>query len=317
MKAFHSICGLILCVALAGCDGDADQTWQGYVEGEYVLVAAPDSGWLTQTAVKNGQSVEPGDLLFTLEDTREQAGHDMAVARLAESQARLENLTKGRRAEEVSVIDQQIRAAEANLRFASSEQDRQMKLAKTDASARRRFEEARAIRATAAARLSELQAQRDVALLPARDDEIAAAQAAVAASRAQLAEAGWRLDQRRIKARVGGVIEDTLRRAGEFVPAGGVVISMLPPENVKLRFFVPETSLAALQPGKTVTVSCDSCPDELAAAVSFISSEAEFTPPVIYSVGNREKLLFLVEATPSVYGSYFRPGLPVDVRLTP
>ncbi|MGK2871800.1 MAG: HlyD family secretion protein, partial [Alphaproteobacteria bacterium] len=151
MKAFHLICGLILCVALTGCDGAADQTWQGYVEGEYVLVAAPDSGWLTQTAVKNGQNVKQGDLLFTLEDTREQAGRDMAVARLAESQARLENLTKGRRAEEVSVIDQQIRAAEANLRFASSEQDRQMKLAKTDASARRRFEEARAVRATAAA----------------------------------------------------------------------------------------------------------------------------------------------------------------------
>lgn len=317
MKSFHSICGLILCLALPGCGAPSEQTWQGYVEGEYVLAAAPDSGWLTQVNVKNGQNVAEGDVLFVLEAVREQAARDAAAARLDEAKARLDNLTKGRRAEELSLFDPQIGAAEANLRFASAEYNRQRQLAKTDASARRKLEEARAVQRTAAARLEELRLSRNVALLPARDDEIAAAQAAAAASRAQLAEADWRLEQRTIKARSGGVVEDTIRREGEFVAAGGVVISLLPPENVKLRFFVPETQLAQLRLGKTVTVNCDSCPENQTAAVSFISSEAEFTPPVIFSVGNREKLVYLVEAKPSAYGTYFRPGLPIDVRIAP
>ncbi|MEQ1888201.1 MAG: HlyD family efflux transporter periplasmic adaptor subunit [Alphaproteobacteria bacterium] len=317
MKIAHIFRLLSLPLLLSGCGRTDDQTWQGYVEGEYVLVAAPEGGWLTKVAVVNGQTVNQGDPLFDLEASREQAGQDAAAARVAEAAARLENLTKGKRAEELTVIDEQIRAADANLRFATAELDRQQKLSKSDASARRRFEEARSVRAMAAAKLGELKAQRNVALLPARDDEIAAAQAAAAASRAQLAEAAWRLDQRRIIARAGGVIEDTLRRTGEFVPAGGAVISLLPPENLKLRFFAPEAQLAQLQVGKSVAFRCDSCPANLTAVVSFISSEAEFTPPVIYSKTNRNKLVFLVEAKPSVYGAYLRPGLPVDVQAAP
>ncbi len=317
MKNIHSICSLIIIAMLSGCGDAGDQSYQGYVEGEYVLIAAPDRGWLTQLAVENGQHVKEGDLLFVLEATREQAGHDAAAARVAEATARLENLTKGRRIEEITVIDQQIKAAEANVSFAAAEYQRQRQLVKTDVGARRKLEEARAAQRTAAARVAEIKAQRGVALLPARDDEIAAARAAAAASHAQLAEADWRLDQRRIRARVAGVVENTLRRTGELVPAGGAVVSLLPPENVKLRFFVPEMQIAELRLGKSVAVSCDSCPDNLTASISFISNEAEFTPPVIYSVGNREKFVFMVEAKPSAYGSYFRPGLPVDVRLSP
>ena len=317
MNKAHIFRLLSLSLMLSGCGKTEDQAWQGYVEGEYVLAAALEGGWVTRIAVENGQTVREGDRLFDLEASREQAGQDAAAARVAEAAARLENLTKGKRTEEVSVIDEQIRAAGANLRFAAAELDRQQKLSKTDATARRRFEEARSVRAMADARLGELKAQRSVALLPARDDEIAAAQAAAAASRAQLAEAAWRLDQRRISARVGGVIEDTMRRTGEFVPAGGAVISLLPPENLKLRFFVPEARLADFTIGKSVAFTCDSCPGNLTAVVSFISSEAEFTPPVIYSKTNRDKLVFLIEAKPSVYGAYLRPGLPVDVRAAP
>lgn len=317
MRMTFIFCTLILSPPLAGCGDAGNQAYQGYVEGEYVLIAAPDSGWLTRIAVTSGQRVSEGDLLFSLEDTRERAGRDAAFARLTEAAARLDNLLKGRRPEEISVIDQQIMAADANVRFAAAEYARQQQLAKTDVGARRKLEETRAAQRAAAARLEELRAQRGVALLPGREDEITAAKAAAAASQAQLAEAGYRLDQRTARARVGGVIEDIVRREGELVPAGGVVIAMLPPANVKLRFFIPETALAAFSLGKSVTIRCDSCPDNLTAKISFISSEAEFTPPVIYSVGNREKLVFLIEAKPSVYGAYLRPGLPVDVRLQP
>lgn len=317
MRRIYLFCLLMIAPALAGCGDASDQTWQGYVEGEYVLVAAPESGWLTEVKVANGQNVKEGDELFVLDPVREQAARDAAAARLAEANARLDNLSKGRRAEELSVFDPQISAAEANLRFASAEYDRQQQLAKTDASARRMLEQARAAQRTAAARLEELRLSRNVANLPAREDEIAAAAAFVEASKAQLAEAEWRLEQRRVRARVSGMVEDIMRRAGEFVPAGGAVVSLLPPQNVKLRFFVPETRLAELRPGQSVAVSCDACPDGLSASISFISSQAEFTPPVIYSRENREKLVYMIEAKPSVPGDYLRPGLPVDVRIAP
>lgn len=317
MNKARTLFCLASAMALFACGDDGVRRYQGYVEGEYVIVAAPDSGWLIQLAVEAGQQVKVGDVLFVLEDTREQAGMDAAQARLDEARARLENLEKGRRTEEVSLFDPQITAAEANLRFASAEYERQQKLAKADASARRKVEETRALQRTAAARLDELRLSRNVALLPAREDEIAAARAAVAAAGAQLREAEWRLDQRRIKARVAGMVEDLVRRAGEFAPANGGVVSLLPPENIKIRFFVPETALANMKPGNSVVIHCDSCPENSGGKISFISSEAEFTPPVIYSVDNREKLVFMIEAKPSAYGSYFRPGLPVDVSLPP
>lgn len=318
MNISPAICVLVAgALVLSGCGENKGESWQGYVEGEYVVVAAPGGGWLTGLAVQRGQYVKIGDPLFELDDTHERAMRAAAEAQLAETSARLENLTKGKRAEEVAVIDEQIRAAEANLRFAATERNRQQQLAKTDAGIRRRLDETRETLNAMSARVRELKAQREVARLPARGDEIAAANAAVAASRAQLAEAQFQLRQRHVTARIAGAVEDTLRRQGEYVAANSAIVSILPPQNIKIRFFAPETALAGLRLNQLVGIGCDACPQNLTARISFISSEAEFTPPVIYSIGNREKLVFLVEAKPSSASEILRPGLPVDVRPQP
>jgi HlyD family secretion protein len=112
-------------------------------------------------------------------------------------------------------------------------------------------------------------------------------------------------------------VEDRLRRPGEWVEAGGVVLSLLPPENVKVRFFVPEPLLGAMRVGQRVGLRCDGCPDDLSGTVRFIAPEAEYTPPVLYSVESRAKLVFMVEAWPDP-GTALHPGQPVDVdpRLT-
>jgi HlyD family secretion protein len=107
---------------------------------------------------------------------------------------------------------------------------------------------------------------------------------------------------------------DTLYRVGEVVPAGQPVIEMLPPENVKLRFHVPETAVARLAFDQTVAIACDGCPAGLTATISYIASEAEFTPPVIFSRQERAKLVFVVEALPTAPAPALRPGLPVEVR---
>lgn len=306
---------LLAAVSLTACSNEADRTYQGYVEGEFVLVGTSDGGWLESVAVQRGAQVKKGDVLFTLDSTRELAQRDAAAARLNEAQSRLDNLLKGKRVEEMAVIDEQIKEANANLNFATAELERQQRLVKTNVGAMRSLEQARSSQSAATARVRELQNQRNVANLPARPDEIDAARAMVKAAQASLAEAEWSLAQRQISARVDGTIEDTVRRAGEFVPPSAAVISMLPPENIIVRFFVPETLVSRMRLGQGVTIGCDGCPENVAAQVSFIAKESEFTPPVIYSVDNREKLLFLVEARPATPIAALRPGLPVDVSL--
>jgi len=287
---------------------------QGYAEGEQVRVAAPVEGELVSLAVERGAVVAAGAPLFTLDPTVERAARDEALAALRRAEADLADLRKGAREPELAAIDAQRAQAEADLRLAEQRLRRQQELVATNAAARDRLDEAAAAAEHGRARVSQLAADRAVALLPGRDDRVAGAEAQVEAARATLARTERRLVEIAPVAPAAARVEDTHFRPGERVPAGRPVVSLLPAENVKLRFFVPEPQLARLWPGKEVAWSCDGCPSGLTARVGFIAGEAEFTPPVIYSVGSREKLVFMVEAWPAA-GFLPRPGQPVDVRL--
>ena len=131
---------------------------------------------------------------------------------------------------------------------------------------------------------------------------------------AALAQAQWELDQRTVRAPMAAMVDDRLRDTGEWVDAGGIVVSLLPPRKVKVRFFVPEPELGRLRLGQEVDLRCDGCAEGMTGTVRFIAPEAEYTPPVIYSVGTRDKLVFMVEAWPAD-GATLHPGQPVDVRL--
>jgi HlyD family secretion protein len=111
-------------------------------------------------------------------------------------------------------------------------------------------------------------------------------------------------------------VQDTLYRAGEWVATGNPVVELLPPANIKVRFFVPQAALPRIKPGQTVSVTFDGGPHAYSATVNFISTQAEFTPPVIYSRENRSKLVFMIEAKFSpADAADLRPGQPVDVEL--
>ena len=155
----------------------------------------------------------------------------------------------------------------------------------------------------------------ELANLPARSDAIAAARAEAKAANNALAQAQWRLDQKTQTAPVASIVYDTLYRPGEWVAAGAPVVSLLPPGNVKIRFYIPEPALATLRRGAAVSVRCDGCNAPIAARVAFIAPQAEYTPPVIYSRENRSKLVFLVEARPDEPNPALHPGLPVEVAL--
>jgi HlyD family secretion protein len=140
------------------------------------------------------------------------------------------------------------------------------------------------------------------------------AEAALRSAEARLASSQTRLTRRQVFSPGAGTIQQIYYRPGETVPAGRPVLALLPPGNIKLRFFVPETVLPKIALNDTVRVSCDGCRNDLAARVSFISRSSEFTPPVIYSLEERNKLVFLIEARTEQTES-LRVGQPITVVL--
>jgi HlyD family secretion protein len=140
------------------------------------------------------------------------------------------------------------------------------------------------------------------------------AEAALRTAQARLNSSATRLARRKMSSPVAGTVEELYFRAGEMVPAGKPVVSLLPPGNLKVRFFVSEAVLPQITIGQTVTITCDGCAGEHGAKVSFIARQAEFTPPVIYSLDERSKLVFLIEARPE-RPEGLRVGQPVSVAL--
>ena len=303
-------------LGLSACTPPAATGWSGYAEGEYLLLAAPVAGTLANLAVRNGQAVARGAALFTLESVADAAALDEAQARLSSAQAQARNTDSGRREPELAVTRAQLDQARAQAALARDELARQSQLVAQGFVTPARLVEARTAVAQAQAHVAELDAALASARLPARPDERDAARAQANAASAALAQSAWRLRQKTQAAPADGQIAETFFRAGEFVPAGQPVLSLLPAGAVKARVFVPEAEIATLAPGAQVRLSCDGCGAPLAARVSFIATRAEYTPPVIYSNSQRSRLVFMVEARPEPPdAARLRPGQPLDVTL--
>lgn len=313
MTARSTSAALGCMAALAACSAPPPAGYPGYVEGEFVRVAAPLSGTLTRLSVERGTQVTTGAPLFALESDQERAARAEAESRVQQAQATLANLEKARRPPEIAAARAQLAQAQASLRQSESDLARTEKLVADRFLPPQQRDQALALRDRDRARVSELQQQVRIAELPARSDEIAAATADVKAAREALAQAQWRIDQKSQTAPESGLVADTYYRPGEWVAAGAPVVSLLPPANVKLRFYVPETRVATVRLGDPVIVRCDGCGGDIRATIRFIAPQAEFTPPVIYSRENRANLVFLVEARPDTSGAPLHPGLPVEV----
>ncbi|HEX7652153.1 MAG TPA: efflux RND transporter periplasmic adaptor subunit [Verrucomicrobiae bacterium] len=251
---------------LLGCSKPPGNTFQGYVEGEYVYVGAPLSGSLLNLQVSRGQLVTNQQPLFELERAAEASALDQAAKNRdqAQSSAQLSQITLQRRKELRAGADGVVSAEE----------------------------------------LDRAQSERDTAV------------ALVAAQQAAWEKAKWAFDQKQQAAPTNAVVHDTLYRPGEWVAAGAPVLSLLPPANIKIRFFVPQTSLAKIQVGHPVQVHFDGASHGYLATIDYVSTAAEFTPPVIFSRETRANLVYLVEARPAATeATDFHPGQPVDVAL--
>ena len=312
---------LVATVLMAACGSETKSSLQGYVEGEFVLAAAPSGGTLATLQVHRGDSVAPGALLFILESGNEEAGRKEAEQRVRATEQRLANLRAGRRAPEVDVVRAQSEQAAVARKLSITQLAQQEKLFAGGFISQSALDQARANHERDMARVVEAEAQGRVAQLTlGRDGEIRAAQADVEAARAALAQGDWRLGQRRVNAPQSAsmLVQDTYFNEGEWVPGGRPVVSLLPAGHVKVRFFVTEQQLGAIRQGEPVSVACDGCGAEIPATISYISKQSEYTPPIIYSKESRAKLVFMVEARPTTQDAQrLRPGQPVDVKLAP
>lgn len=310
--------GLPLLLLAQACSEPPASGWSGYAEADYVYVAAPLAGRLESLAVQAGQRVAQGMPLFKLEAEAERGARDEAAARLLVARAQVANLDKGRRSDEIAVTRAQLVQAQAGAAFAKAELARQQQLLAQGFVSASRIEDASSAVKQAQARVAELSAALRVVQLPARPDERAAMQASVGAASQALRQSQWREAQKQQNAPADVLVSEVFFRAGEFVPAGQPVLALLPPGKLKARFFVPEADLPKLKLGQAVLLSCDGCPKPIAAHISRIATQAEYTPPVIYSNAQRAKLVFLVEAhAVPEQALALHPGQPLDVRLVP
>ena len=267
-----SLCLLLL--LLTACGKSDDAAWLGYGEGDNAFIAAPQPGWVSSLHVERGAFVHRGDLLFTLDDTAQVASRDQAVAALTNAKASL--------AQE-----------QANLAYAQMQLTRQTGLARAHAGTPTDLDLARSNYRQSQARIAQLQSQ-------------------IAQMNASLSGATYSLTQRNVVAQTEGRVQDIYFRPGEYVPASTPVLSVLPPKNIYVRFFVPETQFSGVHIGQKVRVTCDGC-QPMTAEISFIAQQEEFTPPVVFSEDSRTKLVFKLEAR-MPGGMKLNPGQPVQVR---
>ncbi|MDQ5980204.1 MAG: HlyD family secretion protein [Verrucomicrobiota bacterium] len=303
-----------LTLALVGCGRREPAGYQGYLEGEFVQLAAPLAGRLEKLTVAKGARVTAGTPLFQLEQGAESAALGEAVGRVRAAQARLADLRKGQRPTELAVIEARFAQARAAAELSTRELERLTKLHENRVASDDDFDRARLNQEAATKQVAELVAQLETARLGARTDVIAAAEAETAAAQAALDRAGWAVAQKSVSAPRDGLIYDTLYREGEFVAAAMPVITLLPPDNLKVRFFVPEADFGALKAGDTVQVALTGRSAPLEARISYLSPKPEYTPPVLYNRENRSKLVFMVEASfDNAVARDLHPGQPVEV----
>jgi len=267
MKLFlNVICLVLAATLLGGCAKNSSDAFQGYIEGEYVYVAAPLGGALVHLAAARGDQVKKGQLLFELERQSEAAALDQAEKNLVQ--------------------------AKASLTLSDSTFQRRQALRNSPSAV------------ISAEELDQARSQRD------------ADAAQVAAQQAALDKAKWAFDQKQQFTSADSVVHDTLYRSGEWVAAGNAVVVLLPPENLKVRFFVPQEMLPQIKVGQTISIECDGAPRPIKATINYISTQVEYTPPVIYSRETRANLVFMIEAKiPPADAADVRPGQPADVRL--
>ncbi|MDD2851057.1 MAG: HlyD family efflux transporter periplasmic adaptor subunit [Desulfuromonadaceae bacterium] len=318
MQTSVRICAVLALLFSAACSTEPapSNRVQGYVEADYVYVTAPLAGKLRSLSVRRGAHVSAGESLFLLESVPEKTARDEATQRLAQIRAQRADAGKGKRPTEIAAVTAQLNLARTALQLSEQELARQEKLLLANVVALQDVERQRSARDQNRQRVGQLEAELRTAQLGSRSDQMAMLHAQEQSLEAALARSEWELAQKQQSAPAAGVVFDTLYRPGEWIAAGRPVIVLLPPQNIKVRTFVPQSLLTSIHTGSKAAITVDGKPALLTGIVAYISPQAEYTPPVIYSQEHRQKLVYLVELTfDPAPADLPHPGQPVDVQF--
>jgi len=303
----------VLAAVIPGYGDDPGRLWNGYVEADYHYAAPLSPGRITSIPVQEGQKVEAGEVLMLLDDRAERAALAEAEARVAQAAANLQDLQTGKRKDEIDVIQASLDKAKAVQAQEKINFDRSETLLARNVISLSQWQSDRAALDAADAAVAELQAQLRVAELPARGAEREAAEQALKAAQAAQDSARIALDERQVRAPITGLIDDIYFQEGDVAATGAPSIAIYAPDVMKAIFFIPERERATVAVGQPLALTCDSCPPGLSARVTRLSADPQFTPPIIYSREERNRLVFRAEAISDQPLSLL-PGQPVTLE---
>ncbi|SDR13815.1 HlyD family efflux transporter periplasmic adaptor subunit [Pseudovibrio sp. Tun.PSC04-5.I4] len=310
-----SLCALPFIAGwFAFCTPQPDLT-AGYVEGEYLKLAPVEISEIAEVKVKEGDLIRKGDLIAVLVSSDASMKLAEANAQLQQTLSSLNDLKLGKRPAEIDVLNATLRSAQAQANHSQNVYDRYEGLLGRKVISQAQFDEVETALLVAQARIRELKAQLAVAKLPARQDQIAAAESQYEMAKAKVDLAEWLLEKRKIYAPEDARVTDIFLRTGEMAGPTAPVASLLPATSIKLHFFVPEEKYTQIRIGSKVDARCSGCSTQQTLQITHIAEGPEFTPPVIYSLETRDKLVYEVEAAPVTDQSELRPGQIFDVNL--
>lgn len=278
-RAIIIVIALILLWIIISIFHSDSNTYLGYMEGDYRYISSYYTGTVKELAVRRGTWVKKGDLLFSLDQQPESDQLQQAQKQVTQAEAK-------------------VREEEANVSITQVTLKRQK-----------------------AIYLKGLLDKQSVDVAQSNYDEAVAqlqqAQQALNVARAALKQSQWSVSQKQITAPITAFVFDTYYLPGELVPANRAIVSLIAPENVYVIFYIPEEKLSQIKLGQNIQIDCDGCRQSIPAKINYISPNAEYMPPVVYSDDTREKLLYRIEARPehSAILNLLRPGQPVKVSI--
>ena len=261
---------VLMAFTLFGCTSN-ENVFQGYIEGDYAYIASAISGNLTQRLGDRGDQVKTNQPLFVLDPEPETSKLNQAKSELAGAKEQLLNLKKGQRDTVIKNIEAQLKQTQATLYFAKKTFDRYKVLYQKEAIGRADFDKVKSEYEQNLQKTKEITANLAEAKLGARKNLIKAQEALVAAAKAAVKQARWAFLQKSVRSHVNAQVFDTLYEPGEFVAAGQPVLILLPPEKIKVVFFVSEKFVSKISVGQKIIIDCDSCKNSYRAKINFIS----------------------------------------------
>ncbi|HHL0154657.1 TPA: HlyD family secretion protein [Klebsiella quasipneumoniae subsp. quasipneumoniae] len=307
---------MISMLVLSGCDNKPENMLSGYSHGEFVYLSYSGNEKIERIFINKGDNVIPGQELVKIDSFDAQNIFLRAEEKLSAESAVLRNLKSGERPEELDIIRSQLKKAQSAESQVKRQLGRYRHLYANHAISRAEWEDIRDELTQKGAQVEELINQLKARQLPARQDEISQQLSMVAAAKLERDKALRDVQQTTIVSPINAKVFDIIYRVGERPSAGRPIISLLPPENIKVRFFIPEAMLGKFNIGTKVRLLCDGCAEPIPGVINYISPEAEFTPPVIYSTKRREKLIFMAEAIPVLeQAERMKIGQPFDVEI--